>query len=485
MLPFSLPNSYFNVTSQIMVKLHNNDSLQPITLPTGVTLRSPEDFNTLRNSIYETAKNNITSSFPSSYNGVRAELTDVDYADEDDVSVEAQKAALMQDKSVTRRLRGTINLINEADGTQLDTRTLTLMRVPHLTQRGTFINNGSEYNFSNQARLLHGAYSRRQSNGELETQFNIKPGTGRAFRVGFEPETAQYRLRIGGSNLHLYSMLKDMGVEDSSLEKTWGPQILSMNKNKYDAKVFPKAYQNLVPTKLQIPDATHDMQVEALHSALDNAKVHARAVARTLPGILSTKAASKWRAGIGIKMAELSGISFTPDLPPNEAALQMLEIVNPEIFYQLPNVKNAAGFSPDLSSEDMQPAYDAIYAHAGPQLAGMKKWPEKWFPAGSDNLGWVSWYMKYADGETTSDDERQINRWKSFKARHTPQFLSAPTARRAFALRYWAIDPLKLIKDPEQKKSLKADMDSYRKKQLQKFHGGDTDAMEESLKKNS
>jgi hypothetical protein len=171
-----------------------DENLKPITLPNGVVLRAPDDFETLRRNIYDTAKERTAAAFPMSYNGVRVELSDLDYADPDHVSVADQKKAMMEDKSITRRLRGKLRLVNEQDDSLLDERELTLMRVPHLTQRGTFINAGNEYTHSMQARLLHGAYSRRQNNGELETQFNVKPGTGRVFRVGFEPDPAQYRL---------------------------------------------------------------------------------------------------------------------------------------------------------------------------------------------------------------------------------------------------------------------------------------------------
>jgi hypothetical protein len=53
------------------------------------------------------------------------------------------------------------------------------------------------------------------------------------------------------------------------------------------------------------------------------------------------------------------------------------------------------------------------------------------------------------------DDERQIKRWKAFKARHGgPAFQSNPTARRAFALRNWAIDPTKLVSDQKKLEEL-------------------------------
>ena len=62
--------------------------LPPITLPSGVTLREPEDFDTLRELIYEGARKRMASSFPASYNGVRLELHDLDYSDPPDVDLD-------------------------------------------------------------------------------------------------------------------------------------------------------------------------------------------------------------------------------------------------------------------------------------------------------------------------------------------------------------------------------------------------------------
>jgi hypothetical protein len=46
---------------------------------------------------------------------------------------------------------------------------MTLLKVPYLTGRGTFIRDGNEWGTINQTRLIPGAYSRYQNNGDLET----------------------------------------------------------------------------------------------------------------------------------------------------------------------------------------------------------------------------------------------------------------------------------------------------------------------------
>lgn len=441
--------------------------IAPITLPTGVTLRAPEDTKTLRSLIYDNAKQRFASAFPATYNGVRMEVHDVDYADSDDFPIQRQKQALLGNEFLARRLRGTIRLFDDKTNQVLDEKTMTLMRVPHLTDRGTFIYNGSEYAHVTQGRRRHGAYTRRQNNGVLETEFNVRPGSGSSFRVNFEPADAQYRMRIGGSNLHLYSLLKDIGVPDEEVETMWGPEITERNRAKYDARVLDKAYSHLVNRREQLPDATPSLKAEAIRKALDSTLVSHTVAKRTLPGMLGQKAAAAWRAEIGIKSAATRNLEFAPDLSATEAYTQALEVFDSDGFVK---VAATAGveFSPDLKPDDMQEAYNAIYAKVGPQLAGMKAWPKEWFTDESDPLGWVSWYINYAHGHRTNDDERQIQRWKNFKTRHGSQFKRNPTARRAFALRYWAIDPMKMV-DDSKRGELQKEMDDYRAKRVKDF----------------
>ncbi|MCW4026363.1 MAG: hypothetical protein NWE76_02625, partial [Candidatus Bathyarchaeota archaeon] len=271
------------------------DPLAP-EVPEGVTLRDLGDHKGLRNSIYEGVKQQVTESFPHSYGGVRIELDDVDYADKDYFSIADQKKAIMQNKFLGRRLRGTFRLYDEATNEELDSKTVTLMKVPHLTNRGTFVHGGNEYVSMMQSRLIPGAYTRKQANGELETQFNVRPGTGRAFRVSMNPKDAQFRMRIQQSNLHLYSLLHDLGVPDEQLAETWGPEILEINKKKYDKRVLDKAYQRLVnPRKGQeAPD--EETKKQTIQEALERSQMDARVARLNLPNLFEKRAADEWNA---------------------------------------------------------------------------------------------------------------------------------------------------------------------------------------------
>ena len=131
---------------------------------------------------------------------------------------------------------------------------------------------------------------------------------------------------------------------------------------------------------------------------------------------------------------------------------------------------NNPEFLPDYKPEDIQDTYNAIYGHYGPRLASMEKWPEEWIKSDVDPMGWLQWFEQYKAGRRTEDDDRQIKRWKSFKARHGSQFKKNPTPRRAFALRNWAIDPLKMIDDEETRGQLAEAMETYKQQAWDKYH---------------
>ena len=119
-------------------------------------------------------------------------------------------------------------------------------------------------------------------------------------------------------------------------------------------------------------------------------------------------------------------------------------------------------FKPDYTPEQLKEmgVYREVYGKKdGPRLASLEAWPAHWYHP-EDKMGWLEWYKKYSDGRRMEDDNRQINRWIGFKARHGgPAFQDNPTPRRAYALRNWGIDATKLVSDP---KALSEAMAAYK-----------------------
>lgn len=114
-------------------------------------------------------------------------------------------------------------------------------------------------------------------------------------------------------------------------------------------------------------------------------------------------------------------------------------------------------FSPDLTPDQMRRlgVLGGVYDETNPRetnffrtSASMKKWSDSWIDPSAPK-GWYEWYQGYASGKRGPDDERQIKRWASFKARHLAQLQKAdPTLsnlsiqpRRRQALLNWGIAP--------------------------------------------
>lgn len=278
--------------------------------PDGVELYDFEDFDKTRSLLYEDTKNALLKQFPKEHNGVRMELADVDYTDPDNYTLGEQKKALQDDSYLSRRLRGAVKLFDTRTGELLDERKMTLMRVPVLTERGTFIKDGNEWGTISQQRLIPGAYSRYQRNGDLETQFNVRPGTGKAFRVNLNPQTGQYKFNIAGSDLHMYSLLKDIGVSDEEMKESWGDDVFNQNAEKYDSRTFEKAYNKIVPEwdRKRNTARTREEKAKLIRDALDRSQIATSVAKRTLPNLFDIAKKASWReqGETFMKMAALS-----------------------------------------------------------------------------------------------------------------------------------------------------------------------------------
>lgn len=53
----------------------------------------------------------------------------------------------------------------------------------------------------------------------------------------------------------------------------------------------------------------------------------------------------------------------------------------------------------------------------------LSHWQDNGWILEHDQLGWFQWYCNYYLGRRTSDDQKQINRWRSFVARHSAQVM--------------------------------------------------------------
>ena len=78
-----------------------------------------------------------------------------------------------------------------------------------------------------------------------------------------------------------------------------------------------------------------------------------------------------------------------------------------------------------------------------------QKWIDNGWITPEDPLGWVEWYYNWSQGRRVEElDKWQMNRWKSFSARHGAQVKKngngdiVKRKRQRQCLLHWAADPI-------------------------------------------
>jgi DNA-directed RNA polymerase beta subunit/intein/homing endonuclease len=146
-------------------------------------------------------------------------------------SLKEQKAAILENRTLTDRLVGNYIVVDNVTGKPVSKSGVkTVMNVPYLTDRGTYIRNGVEYTVAKQFRLVPNVYTRIANDGYMESHFNIKPRTGTNFKLRMNPETSIFQIAYRGREVPLYPLLRFIGVEDDSLKTAWGNEIFDKNK---------------------------------------------------------------------------------------------------------------------------------------------------------------------------------------------------------------------------------------------------------------
>jgi DNA-directed RNA polymerase beta subunit len=181
-------------------------------------------------------------------------LTDVAYEGPGaDFTLAEQKRAILEGRSLGRRLRGTYTLSDAETGQELGRKRTTVAVIPYVTPRGTFVHNGTEYTLAALMRLRSGAYTRRHDNGELSTHLNVLPGQGLSHHVYLEPETGRFKLKIGQAHLPLLPLLRAMGTTDSEVRAAWGNDLAYANARAGDAQTIEKLHARLVRNPDETP----------------------------------------------------------------------------------------------------------------------------------------------------------------------------------------------------------------------------------------
>ncbi len=250
---------------------------QPPAAP--VEMRDPFDFDARRKDLLHGVKSAFEGMKPLQNDQVGISFHDVAYEGKTPTLAD-QKLALENGSSVGHQLKGTIRLTDTKTGAILDEKRTLLARVPHLTDQGTFIYKGSAYSVSNQQRLKAGAYTRRKSNGLLETHFNLLPGTGKSFRMTMEPESGLFSMESGHAKIPFVPVMRALGVRDEDMEAVLGSDLWSKNSQKGKHYDLSRAVEKLAGAR-HMEDANND-PAAALRAAVADMRVDREVMTRNL-----------------------------------------------------------------------------------------------------------------------------------------------------------------------------------------------------------
>jgi len=250
------------------------------TLPAPPRLRDIADVNETRKAIYDNVFDAVNNIGPLANSRHTLTVSDLQYVDPEDHSLQKQKEAILSGKSLYRRLRGTWRLTDNETGKLLDQKTATLAQVPFLSNRGTFIQSGTEYTLSSQMRLRPGIFVRIKENAELEGHVNAMPGGGLSHRYTLDPETGVFKINIGQAKLPLYPVLKAVGLTERELRKAWGNEITAANLQTDNAKVLDKLYARLA--RRGSPETDETGRAKAVVDLLLSMKLDPEVTKRTL-----------------------------------------------------------------------------------------------------------------------------------------------------------------------------------------------------------
>lgn len=183
-----------------------------------------ESFSALKENVQESIKD----SFPQVGDKHTLEIEDVEIADkQSSADYTSQKKAKLGGRTWGVPIHATMVLKDTKTGKVIEKKRQKVATLPKVTNRYSYIVDGSEFQVDNQWRLKPGVYTKVKANGELDSFFNIK---GRPLHVGFDPKTRKFKAAHGGSKPPMYPIMKAMGISDDTLERTWGKDILEANK---------------------------------------------------------------------------------------------------------------------------------------------------------------------------------------------------------------------------------------------------------------
>lgn len=183
-----------------------------------------------------------------------------DNKDIDDIR--GQQEAKLKERNWSVPVRAELELRDNKTGKVKDRRAVTVAQLPKITNRYTYIVGGNEWQVNNMFRLKSGVYTHVKANGELASQWNLAKGLN--FDMDFDPKSKKMTVKFSGkgANIPLYPILKTMGVDDDTIERSWGKEVLSVNKKEKSDVALRKFYKTFKGENPESIEDAHKLVIE-------------------------------------------------------------------------------------------------------------------------------------------------------------------------------------------------------------------------------
>ena len=224
------------VAEQEAMPKYKSERLPYITyddITTEGDMYDPLDFPTVSQKIRDNVLKAVVSRFPIQSEQYTVKVENPHYETPRNTRIKDERDAILQQKSISDRLRGDLVLIDNKTGKEIQRRTLTLVNVPRMTDRGTFIRNGAFIAMKHMFRLRPGVYTRIKGNGIVQAHVNPKQGTGRQMSIELDPDSGVLNVHRAGRQYGLLPLLLAGGMPEDVIKSAWGDELYNMNKEKY------------------------------------------------------------------------------------------------------------------------------------------------------------------------------------------------------------------------------------------------------------
>lgn len=205
------------------------------------------DHGAVRDALYSNSLAAVEALPPAENSRFKLSLNNVGYASAPNFTPLDHKDALLNNRTLARRLAGTFTVTDKATGATVDKRRMTIASIPHLLDQGVFILDGTQMPVSAQLRLDPGIFARRKASGELESHVSFLPGKGIPHRVILDPETGVFRTLLGQSEIPVLPLMRILGVTDDALKEAWGEKLFHVNQKATKPQHFDKYWEKFGP----------------------------------------------------------------------------------------------------------------------------------------------------------------------------------------------------------------------------------------------